>query len=71
MTGIHFDFDPGEFQADRDKKMILIKNWWNINKDKDREEWKDVQPVPQDDGPNPVVKIAYTKRCEQLKIRIF
>ena len=29
-----------------------------------RPEWADVQPLLQDDGPDPVVRIAYTDRCE-------
>lgn len=29
-----------------------------------RQEWDDVTPVPQDDGPHPIVAIAYTERCE-------
>ena len=31
----------------------------------ERDEWQDVEPLEQDDGPDPVVRIAYPEKCKQ------
>ena len=32
-----------------------------------RREWSDVTPIKQNDGPNPIVAIAYSDRCKFKK----
>lgn len=29
----------------------------------EREEWKDVKPIPQEEGSQPIVAIAYSAKC--------
>ena len=31
---------------------------------RERPEWSDVTGIPQDEGPNPVARIAYTEKCK-------
>ncbi|CAM6083552.1 unnamed protein product [Calypogeia fissa] len=41
----------------------MVKDKWLAFSD--RPEWNDVKPIPQDDGPHPVVPISYTKQFRE------
>ena len=47
--------DPNSDEQTDDTIWILYRN---------REEWKDVTPIPQDDGPYPIVAISYSEKCK-------
>ena len=47
--------------SDPDDEMEQEQQWIFY---RDRKDWKDVVPIPQDDGEDPVVRIAYTDRCK-------
>lgn len=41
----------------------LVSEWIPYSK---RPDWKDVTPLEQDDGENPVAVIAYSERCKLI-----
>jgi hypothetical protein len=49
-------------EADSSSEEFYDETNWVLYKY--RVDWKDVTPVPQDDGPYPIVAIAYSEKCE-------
>lgn len=47
-------------QAFETRAAAMADAWVPLSK---REEWADIAPMPQDDGPAPVVAIDYPERC--------
>ena len=43
----------------------LVSEWIPYS---NRPDWKDVTPLEQDDGENPVAVIAYSERCKYILI---
>lgn len=53
-------------EADSSSEELYDETNWILYKY--RVDWKDVTPVPQDDGPYPIVAIVYSEKCEYVKV---
>lgn len=62
MTGLKFTgLVILESKMAGDSSEDDLENWVFY---RDRDEWRDVSPIEQDEGPFPVVAIAYTDKCK-------
>jgi protein farnesyltransferase/geranylgeranyltransferase type-1 subunit alpha len=54
-------------EADSSSEEVHDESNWVLYKY--RVDWKDVTPVPQDDGPYPIAAIVYSEKCEYVNLQ--